>query len=281
MGVRGRVIMGVLLGLVGTGVAMGDCDDPLHVDVEMAADLPASALLVGSGDFCDGQFVPDFSVRVFSAEFVNNPLLPPFFQGRAFNPGFNAGSGAFPAFATVSFNILGPLRKWDGTLGDFDAVPEETLTVQTGQGAVTTPVDEGVVVAGVPITASDSSGSFHVHPTFALGEPKSAGVYLLALEMTTPTLSLAASEPIYIVFNQQSDQGLVDAAVAYVEDVLVTPIEPGCVGDLNEDGVVDTSDLGILLGAFGATGAGDLDGDGITNTVDLGILLGAFGVACE
>ncbi|MFO0826705.1 MAG: lectin-like protein [Phycisphaerales bacterium] len=52
-----------------------------------------------------------------------------------------------------------------------------------------------------------------------------------------------------------------------------------CVGDINGDGIVNASDLGIFLGAWGA-GAGspaDLDGNGIVNATDLGILLGAWG----
>ncbi|MCB9839173.1 MAG: hypothetical protein H6813_07540 [Phycisphaeraceae bacterium] len=51
------------------------------------------------------------------------------------------------------------------------------------------------------------------------------------------------------------------------------------VSDLNNDGVVDTADLGILLGSFGAMGmnAADLNGDMVVDTADLGILLGEFG----
>ena len=49
--------------------------------------------------------------------------------------------------------------------------------------------------------------------------------------------------------------------------------------DINGDGQVDTADLGILLGAFGATGRtrADLNGDRVVNTADLAMLLSAFG----
>lgn len=60
---------------------------------------------------------------------------------------------------------------------------------------------------------------------------------------------------------------------------VVTP--PTCPGDLDGNGQVDTTDLGILLGAFGTSDAGDLNDDGITDTTDLGILLGSFGTTCE
>lgn len=48
--------------------------------------------------------------------------------------------------------------------------------------------------------------------------------------------------------------------------------------DINGDGVVDTSDLGILVGSFGAMGvnAADINGDMVVDTSDLGILIGQF-----
>ena len=53
-----------------------------------------------------------------------------------------------------------------------------------------------------------------------------------------------------------------------------------CVGDINEDGIVDGADLTILLGAWGtADAAADLNGDGLVDGADLTILLGAWG-AC-
>lgn len=55
-----------------------------------------------------------------------------------------------------------------------------------------------------------------------------------------------------------------------------TPFEDPCPEDLNNDGVVDGADLGLLLGSWGTSG-GDVSGDGLTNGADLGLLLGAFG----
>ena len=52
-------------------------------------------------------------------------------------------------------------------------------------------------------------------------------------------------------------------------------------GDLTGDGVVDTADLGGLIGSFGGPGPfGDINGDGIVDTADLGLLIAAFGDAC-
>jgi hypothetical protein len=52
---------------------------------------------------------------------------------------------------------------------------------------------------------------------------------------------------------------------------------PLCPADLNDDGSVDGADLGILLSAWGSTGAPDLDGSGAIDGGDLGALLAAWG----
>lgn len=77
-----------------------------------------------------------------------------------------------------------------------------------------------------------------------------------------------------VVANNGSPQYTGLAEVAFSE-------ERYCPGDLNGDGVVDTADLGIVLGAFGSGDTGDLTCDSITDTDDLGALLGAFGTACN
>ena len=52
---------------------------------------------------------------------------------------------------------------------------------------------------------------------------------------------------------------------------------PFRVGDLNDDGATDGTDLGILLGAWGGSGPADLNADGVVNADDLGALLGGWG----
>lgn len=59
------------------------------------------------------------------------------------------------------------------------------------------------------------------------------------------------------------------------------PSNPDCpqfsIGDLNQDGIVNGADMGILLQHFGQPGFTDLDGNGTTNGADLGILLSVWG----
>src|SRR5262249_23658455 len=46
--------------------------------------------------------------------------------------------------------------------------------------------------------------------------------------------------------------------------------------DLNCDGAVNGTDLGLLLGGWGGNGVGDVNNDGVVNATDLGILLGSW-----
>jgi hypothetical protein len=55
------------------------------------------------------------------------------------------------------------------------------------------------------------------------------------------------------------------------------------LGDLNNDGAVTSTDLGILLGSWGpcpappATCLADINGDGVVNSADLAAILGGWG----
>jgi hypothetical protein len=62
---------------------------------------------------------------------------------------------------------------------------------------------------------------------------------------------------------------------------------PDCIGDLDDDGVVDLADLGILLASFGLEPddpwydpRADVDGDGDVDLSDLGALLAAYELPC-
>ena len=58
------------------------------------------------------------------------------------------------------------------------------------------------------------------------------------------------------------------------------------IGDVNEDGAVNTGDLAALLGQFGKRpdmrgGGADLNRDGVVDTRDLAIVLGQYGAKCH
>lgn len=92
-------------------------------------------------------------------------------------------------------------------------------------------------------------------------------------------LRFDAQENVYLGGNYQNfNTSAVDLTVVrYASLVPTTP------ADLDGDGDVDLSDLGVLLADYGCTPnpepcAGDLDGDGDTDLSDLGVLLSNFGM---
>ncbi|MBL9141927.1 MAG: hypothetical protein JNK53_08685, partial [Phycisphaerae bacterium] len=74
------------------------------------------------------------------------------------------------------------------------------------------------------------------------------------------------------------DNSITEAGIDEVRVTASYCVSP-CLGDLDNDGSVGGSDLGMLLGAWGTSGPGDLDNDGLVGGSDLGQMLGAWG-AC-
>jgi FG-GAP repeat len=113
-------------------------------------------------------------------------------------------------------------------------------------------------------TISESFGSFTVNLTGGYGEP--FDLLLTDLYMT-----------------QEVDYGLGDynptITVTGTVDALEVAADP-CPEDLNNDGFINQSDLGILLAAYEFDGGGDIDGDGDTDQSDLGLLLAVYDQAC-
>ena len=80
-------------------------------------------------------------------------------------------------------------------------------------------------------------------------------------------------------FDGDGDIDLVNSNAASAGSIsILLNVTDTCPIDINNDGAVDTADLGILIVFFGtANGHVDLNEDGIVDTADLGILIGAFG----
>jgi hypothetical protein len=57
---------------------------------------------------------------------------------------------------------------------------------------------------------------------------------------------------------------------------LIQVVTGGLLGDIDGDGRVNSSDLGALLGSWGASGPADLDRSGEVDSADLGILFAGW-----
>ena len=196
------------------------------------------------------------------------------FAGYTPNPGFDAIAGTLPP-GRVGFRVLEGLRRWDPALGDWESpldVPE-SLSISF--------ITLEVVVEDEPTDGFDlavqSDGGWHRHFDFELLAPKGVarrpGIYRLDLRLYS-TMGLADSEPFTVAFNYEASQSETDDALA--------SLLPGqeCPGDLDDNGIVDGGDFGLLLAAFNTSdSAADLDGDGLVTGSDIGVMLASWG-AC-
>jgi thiol-disulfide isomerase/thioredoxin len=99
-------------------------------------------------------------------------------------------------------------------------------------------------------------------------------------EVTFDATSWANQEDIRIVALAQEGAAGPPAEI-YQAGVVAWPFGgTDCPGDLDGDGDVDQSDLGILLASYDVDDGGDLNGDGETNQQDLGILLANYELPC-
>ncbi len=90
--------------------------------------------------------------------------------------------------------------------------------------------------------------------------------------------AIAIDQGLLIAGALTEDEFGFSAGAAYVFDVHGVV----CPADINQDFVIDTADLGLLIAAFGsADTASDLNDDGVVDTADLGVLIAAFGSDCD
>ncbi|MFO0828334.1 MAG: hypothetical protein U0572_09300 [Phycisphaerales bacterium] len=105
------------------------------------------------------------------------------------------------------------------------------------------------------IVATDACGPVAIEQSPAPGTLLAVGDHLVSFTLTDPCGNETQASTTF--------------------SVLVDP----CLADLDGDGIVSASDLGILLGAWGpcASCCANLNGDANVDASDLGILLGAWG----
>jgi hypothetical protein len=91
-------------------------------------------------------------------------------------------------------------------------------------------------------------------------------------------ITLALDKGLLLVGARSDDDFGFNSGSAYVFDTH----DAFCGADLNDDLVIDTADLGLLISGFGGADPGiDINGDGIVDTADLGLLISSFGTNCD
>lgn len=81
-----------------------------------------------------------------------------------------------------------------------------------------------------------------------------------------------------------NDDGVATDPSIAVDDFIIyaSDPEPDCLGDFNNDGLINSTDLLVFLGDYGCLEScdADLNGDGVNDAIDLLIFLGVYGSSC-
>jgi hypothetical protein len=165
--------------------------------------------------------------RIAEAEFGEG-LKPP---NVADDPGFSAPDGTFAADSVVGFNSVvfdlasgGSERNlwyWDGVGAPSFGASTATLTIEKEfLGSLKISSADSVTATGFDFAQADAEGGVHTHMGFALSEnPPFAGVYVLGLELTSP--SYETSDSVYLVMAAGVTEDIHEAGVDFVHSVLI------------------------------------------------------------
>lgn len=265
-------------------------------------------LLNGVDTDCTGSGVLDSCLAADAAYVADSGFLNEAIGGSPHDPPgseliwanrFHAGEGDIIENIAVAFHGSGGLHigarvevyLWDDV--NNDGSPDDAVLLATASGSVMSLNDFDSL-------AQVTYDTFTIEPTsvsgnFFVGISADAMSYPAAVDVTYPmegqswaaTLEPGADATASFqgaLSMQQDCMGGVFMIRANGNDANNTGQPDVCdapLGDLNGDGVVDVSDLLILLGAWGHCPldncVGDLNGDWIVDTADLLLLLGNWG----
>ncbi len=173
-------------------------------------------------------------------------------------PGANYAAGSEPTQASISFS-----ENVTAAAGDFTVV--------------------GANAGSVPFSYAYSAGNFTATLTFS--NALSGDTYTVTVDdnVSSSVASIALDGEIADPVSPTSLPS--GEGVAGGNAVWTFTVEGSCFGDLTGDGLIDLTDLSVLLTNFGTgSGAtyedGDLDSDGDVDLLDLSDLLIVFGTTC-
>jgi len=229
-----------------------------------------------------GAIDPDTGSLVFPSRVKSAVLGAEGFPNFTNDPGFNAQLGTLDPGMNIGFDILAAPRVWNDADAHFDDIATETLTVRAAGQNINAPTADTVVPGIVFGQATlDPAASFHHHLQYLLNgglPPAIDGIWLLQIQLWSPSAGIDASDSLYLVFAQGDGEAQLDDAIAWVEDNLIA--QP-CPADFNADGTLNFFDVSAFLTAFNtADPAADLTNDGALNFFDISAFLTAFNQGC-
>jgi hypothetical protein len=190
-----------------------------------------------------GEILP--GLRIFGFDFKEDPLDPYVID----DPGFNTvGASSLTPGSQLSFNVPGAavfglpsnLSYWNGS-GAVSFGPPGGETLRLSFGTQNRTIGGGTVAfAGFAIGTADANGSIHEHLTSFLqgsdgnvdpgdGVVAADGIYLVPLELASSDPAIAASLPLFLVYNNGLDEEVHDMAIEWVEVNLVPIPEPASI----------------------------------------------------
>lgn len=178
------------------------------------------------------------------------------------SPGFDCLPGTFPVGSRNGFRVLGGLRIWNAT--SFDSILPRGMNIAFATLQVDTPV-QSEVAEGFSLSVG-SNGQWHRHFDYVLAEGAGDGFYLLTLELYSTNTQIGASEPVFIIFNQNMPY----EQEQHVIDYVLSTLAPACPADFNDDGGVDGADIGAFFDAWsGSDVSADINIDGGVDGADV------------
>ncbi|MDZ4824117.1 MAG: choice-of-anchor Q domain-containing protein [Flavobacteriales bacterium] len=174
---------------------------------------------------------------------------------------------------------------WGNT--DNDTELDQKQAYVNGTGVIT--MSNTDIQNGVPPTFINSSDNISTDPQFldVLNTDGSDLIFAtpddgFAIQSTSPVIDLASG-----VYSNSTDIANTPRPQINGYDMgayeALAAEEETCAGDLNDDGVVNTTDLLLFMSEFGCTtscGIADMNNDGVVNTTDLLLFMSAFGGVC-
>ncbi len=231
-------------------------------------------LMGGAHDLVNAGGINGAGTFSYSFGWYDPDASPTWHSMMSYNPG---GSNRIPYFSTPNINWSDGNPLGDAALADNSRTISLNIDLMTAwRGSVGLAPENvtSMVVPGQIALSWDAVAQATQYQIFRGATNNPATSSFRGVRATPAyTDSSVAPEVTYFYFikAQFADGGL----SPFSEPYMVTAAASNGA-DLSGDGIVNSSDLAILLAAWG-TPAADLSGDGTTNSADLAILLAAWG----